>query len=206
MIQKQPTAGIILAAGASTRFGQPKQLLRLKDKYLIERVLDAALASRLKQTILVLGHEHRKILQALENKIKHPRLAVVINKRYHEGQSISLIAGFLRIKDTYPSVMFLLGDQPMLNTETINRLLDKFWSCDKDICVPVYHGKRGNPTIFSNRFYHLIMHLRGDTGAREIIRAHPDCVLRMEVDDPHLFFDIDTQKDLASLEAYLTQS
>ncbi|MGD9042757.1 MAG: NTP transferase domain-containing protein, partial [Desulfobacterales bacterium] len=65
MSQENQTAGIILAAGAATRFGQPKQLLRLKDKYLIEWVLDAALNSRLARIVLVLGHAHQEILQAL---------------------------------------------------------------------------------------------------------------------------------------------
>ena len=68
MNQEIPTAGIILAAGESTRFGRPKQLLRLKDRYLVEWVLDAALYSKLNPVVLVLGHAHEKIRQVLGNK------------------------------------------------------------------------------------------------------------------------------------------
>jgi len=66
------TAGIILAAGASVRFGQPKQLIKLKGKYLVERVLDSALKSRLDLVVLVLGHEHQSVLQGLGAKVHHP--------------------------------------------------------------------------------------------------------------------------------------
>jgi molybdenum cofactor cytidylyltransferase len=204
MSWKQPTAGIILAAGESTRFGQPKQLAKLKDKYLLEWILDAALESQLKLTILVLGFRHQTILQAVEGKIQHPRLEVVVNKRYQEGQSLSLLAGLCQCRHKFPSTMFLLGDQPMVDRETINALLDNFWSSPKDICVPVYRGRRGNPVIFSNRFYHQIMALKGDVGARKIIQSNPDHVLQVQIDNPQMHFDIDTPEDLALLETFIS--
>ena len=89
MQSKKPTAGIILAAGESTRFGKPKQLLKLKDKYLIEWVLDAAGASRLEKTVLVLGYQYQEIIAALGEKAQHPDLQVVINPDYQKGQSTS---------------------------------------------------------------------------------------------------------------------
>ncbi len=93
MSSQTQTAGIILAAGASVRFGQLKQLIRLRGKYLVEWVLDAALKSRLDTVVLVLGHEYQSILKALGAKARHPHLEVVINHRYREGQSSSLKAG-----------------------------------------------------------------------------------------------------------------
>ena len=200
MSRKKPTAGIILAAGESIRFGKPKQLLRLKNKYLIEWVLDAALGSRLKQILLVLGHEHQKILQALGTKAQHPRLKVVVNRQYKQGQSVSLQTGLLKIRDIFPSVMFLVSDQPMLESKTIDYLLDQFWSSDKDICVPAHQGKRGNPTIFYQKFYGQLLKIKGDRGGRNIIEDHPDRVLEVEIDDTDCFFDIDTQKDLDKIK------
>ena len=135
--QKQ-TAGIILAAGMSQRFGRPKQLLKLKNKPLLEWVLDAALSSRLAKVVLVLGHEHPKIIQALGLKSNHSRLQVVTNLRYREGQSSSLQAGLLAIQPQISSVMFLLGDQPMLKTATIDHMLDRFWHSKRDIGVPIW--------------------------------------------------------------------
>ncbi|MBW2409533.1 MAG: NTP transferase domain-containing protein [Deltaproteobacteria bacterium] len=74
MSEKKPTAGVILAAGESTRLGKPKQLLKLNDKYLLEWVLDAAMGSRLAKTLLVLGHKHQDILNAMGKKTRQPNL------------------------------------------------------------------------------------------------------------------------------------
>ena len=193
------TAGIILAAGASVRFGQPKQLIKLRDKYLIEWVLDAALNSRLRTVVLVLGHEHKAILQALGAKTDHPGLKVVINPNYRDGQSTSLKAGLTCVRQAFSSVMYLLADQPLINSDTIDRMLDQFHNSDKDICVPVFEGRRGNPTIFRQPIYEEIMMIDGDIGARNIIAKKAERVLYAEVEDPKCFFDIDSQEDLKNL-------
>jgi molybdenum cofactor cytidylyltransferase len=203
MSHQKQTAGIILAGGSSTRFGRPKQLLKLKGKYLLEYVLNAALESELNHVVLVLGHDHQNILQALGACTIHERLQVVINHRYLEGQSRSLQAGLLKIRQTFPSVMFLLGDQPLLDSNTIDHMLDRFRYSGKDICVPVCKGKRGNPTIFNRVLYDQLLAIEGDVGARNIIRANPERVLYLEVNDPLCFFDIDSQKDLTNLQLLL---
>ena len=203
MSHPKQTAGIILAGGSSIRFGRPKQLLELKGKYLIEYVLNAALGSRLNHVVLVLGHDHQNILQALEARTTHERLQVVINHHYLEGQSRSLQAGLLKIRQAFPSVMFLLGDQPLLDSNTIDHMLAGFRHSAKDICVPVCKGKRGNPTIFNRILYNQLMTIEGDIGARDIIRANSDRVLYIELDDPLCFFDIDSQKDFENLQSLL---
>ncbi|MGD9182034.1 MAG: nucleotidyltransferase family protein [Desulfobacterales bacterium] len=205
MTQIKPTAGIILAAGAATRFGQPKQLLRLKDKYLIERVLDAALNSRLGRIVLVLGYAHQKILQALGKKAQHSKLHIEVNPHYTKGQSHSLRVGLSTVRNDFPAVIFLLGDQPMLNSGTINTLLERFWSADKDICVPAYRGQRKNPVIFGRRFYGQLMDIKGDIGARQLIDDNPEQVFVVEIDDPLCFFDIDTPQDFDNLKKKLEE-
>ena len=193
------TAGIILAAGASVRFGQPKQLIELRGKYLVEWVLDAALKSRLDLVVLILGHEYQSILQALGTKVRRPRLEVVINHKYHEGQSSSLKTGLESVRKTFSSIMYLLADQPMINSKTINLLLDQFHESEKEICVPVFEGQRGNPTIFKRPIYKEIMMIDGDIGARNIIGKEADRVLYAKIKDPLCFFDIDSQEDLKKL-------
>jgi molybdenum cofactor cytidylyltransferase len=202
-MQKSPTAGIVLAAGESKRFGRPKQLLKIQDRHLVEWVLDAALGSRLARVILVLGFKHQKILQSLAKQVSHPRLQVVINDHYHQGQSRSLRFGLSAVKDNFPSTMFLLGDQPLVTAEFIDDLLRHFWSSTEIICVPIHQGTRGNPTIFSKTFYPQILQLQGDIGARGIIESHPNDVLQVEIGDPRYFFDIDRPEELASLESFL---
>ena len=206
MLPHNQTAGIILAGGSSTRFGRPKQLLKLKGKYLLDHVLSAALGSELNHIVLVLGHDHQNILRALETRTTQKRLQVVINHRYLEGQSRSLQAGLQKIRQAFPAVMFLLGDQPLLNSNTIDHLLDRFRHSGKDICVPVCEGKRRNPTIFNRVLYDQLMAIEGDIGARDIIRANPERVLYLELDDPLCFFDIDSQKDFENLQSLLESS
>jgi molybdenum cofactor cytidylyltransferase len=206
MTQKKPTAGIILAAGASKRFGQPKQLLKLKDKYLIEWIIDASLASKLEKAILVLGHSHQTIMQVLAKKACHSDLKVVINPNYKNGQSLSLKIGLSNVEQAFPSVMFLLGDQPMVDSTTINHLLETFWSSEKDICVPKHRGKKGNPTIFGQGFYPHIKDIEGDIGARQLIEEYPDHVLEVEIQNPLCFFDIDTEQDYETLKHFIRSS
>ena len=206
MSHQKQTAGIILAGGRSTRFGHPKQLLKLKGKYLLEYVLNAALESKLNRVVLVLGHEHQNILRALEARAALESVQVVINHRYLEGQSRSLQAGLSEIRQAYPAVMFLLGDQPMLDSNAIDHMLDRFQHSGKDICVPVCKGKKGNPTIFNRVLYDQLMAIEGDIGARNIIRANPERVLYIDFDNPLCFFDIDSQKDLEKLQTLLDES
>ena len=184
----------------SKRFGPPKQLARLGSKPLLEWVLDSALASRLDKIVLVLGHAHSKIQQALDAKINHARIQTVINERYAAGQSGSLHAGLSRVHQDFDSVMFILGDQPRLRSNTIDLLLEKYWSSAKRICVPVYRGKRGNPVIFSQTLYGKLKAIEGDIGAREVIRTNQEHVLYVELDDPLCFTDIDSPQDLENLQ------
>ena len=203
MLPKKPTAGIILAAGQSTRFGKPKQLLKLNDKYLLEWVLDAALGSRLEKILLILGHKYQEILTALGEKTRHRDLQIINNHHYQGGQSTSLQAGLDQVRDKFPAAMFLLGDQPMLDSETIDALLEQFWISGKDIGVPVFKGKRGNPVIFAKKFYDHMAKISGDIGARNIIRNHLENVEEIEINNPLCFMDIDTQSDLDNLSELL---
>ena len=110
---------------------------------MLEYVIDSALGSKLNHVVLVLGHEHQNILRALAARTAHERLQVVINHHYREGQSRSLQAGLLKIRQVFPSAMFLLGDQPMVKSGTIDHMVDRFRDSKKDICVPICNGKIG---------------------------------------------------------------
>ncbi|MFQ5485394.1 MAG: NTP transferase domain-containing protein [Desulfobacterales bacterium] len=203
MAKEKRTAGIILAAGQSTRIDNFKPLIKLEGKYILEWVVDAALESHLAYVILVLGHNFRKIQKALNEKIHHPKMRLVINLQYPIGLSRSLQSGLLEVKGSFSSVMFLLGDQPMLDVKTINLLLDRFWNSKKGICVPICRGKRGNPTVFSNKFYDRLLQIKGDIGARNVIQEHASDIIRVKVDRPLSFMDIDTETDIKILRTML---
>jgi len=203
MNTKKPTAGIILAAGLSSRFGRPKQLVELNHKPLLAWIVDACLGSRLDKILVVLGESASPIASCLAKRYSDPRITPIINPQYAQGMSRSLRAGLLKAMPAFPSVMFLLGDQPLVDSNLIDRLLAGFWESEKDICVPVHNGRRGNPTLFSRKFYDQLLTVSGDIGAREIIQAHPADVLSIEIEDPLPFFDIDTETDIDTLRTIL---
>jgi len=199
MPSKKPTAGIILAAGMSKRFGTPKQLVKIKGSYMIEHVIRASLDSNLHRVFVVLGHRQDKIYQAMAKNIKrfqNSRYEIVSNRHYRQGMSSSVHAGLCSAGNAFGSVMFLLGDQPLVDSRLINLMLNRFYQSDKNICAPLYKGKRGNPTIFSSKFFNLLLRIEGDSGGREIITAHPDDMLSIDTDSPACVYDIDTPDDL----------
>lgn len=199
MEKKKPTAGIILAAGMSTRFGRLKQVQAIDGKPLLEWAIDACLGSNLERIFLVLGFRRQEILRVLASKIGHPRLDVIFNAHYRNGQSSSLHAGINAVKDSFPSAMFVLGDQPLIDAPTLDFLLERFWSSRKSICAPFFNNKRGNPVIFSNEYYTEIAGIEGDVGARRIIEDNPSQVLSVPLRRRSFFYDVDTQEDVKNI-------
>lgn len=196
IMENRPTAGIILAAGSSSRFGSPKQLLEIDGQMLLAKTIATSLASQLEKVVLVLGHESGRILTALGERLNDLRLSVIVNHRYRDGMSSSLRHGLVEVAAGFPSIMVILADQPFLDHRTIDLLLAKFRNSDKDICLPCFKGRQGVPVIFSSRFYSDIMSIRGDMGGRKIIRENPQSVLSVEIESDDCFIDLDTQEDL----------
>ena len=195
------TAGIILAAGASKRFGSPKQLASFRGRPLLAWIIDAAVQSDLDQIILVLGSAHDQILEQLNEDLLESEISTFINHDYRLGQSSSLQLGLSLVSADHQAVMFLLADQPMTDASVINSLIRAFRLSPKSICVPVSNGKRGNPVIFGSKYFEALMNTRGDQGGREIIRGNPHDVHEVETADPQIFADIDTPEDLARLNS-----
>jgi molybdenum cofactor cytidylyltransferase len=193
---KGPTGGIILAAGMSKRFGKTKQLHELGGSTILSMVIDASIKSDLDVIVLVLGHESEAIKASLGSRLIEPRLTTVINPDYALGMSTSLQRGLTEVKDRVPSIMVLMGDQPLISHETINRILQAFRSAGKDICIPVFKGKNMQPVCISSRFYDEIFNVTGDMGARKVIRDNPDAILSLEMDEEDGFIDIDSKEDL----------
>jgi len=200
---KTPTAGILLAAGESKRFGASKQLIRIEGRFLIERVLAAALESNLDRVLLVLGCEHERIRSRLGAWAGHSKFDLLVNPDYRGGLSTSLKSAVARIQGEFPAAMFLLGDQPLVDADLIDLLLARFAESEKPICVPTHRGVRGNPVLFASDFYPAILSLTGDRGARDLIAAHPDRVLAVEIPDPHVFLDIDRPEDVEPIARLL---
>ena len=194
-LEKQPVSGILLMAGLSNRLGFPKALLPYGRKLLVERVLEQTLASQLDRVILVLGCQAPRILSALRSFKGSPRLEIVVNRRYDQGLSSSLRAGLRFLDPSSSGVMFILGDQPLLKTATIDRLIQAFRKHQLPIVVPLYGRRPGNPVIFGRTLLPELQRLRGDTGGREIIRKNPDRVLNIPIRPQYIGWDVDTWED-----------
>ena len=191
-------SGVILAAGESTRMGRPKQLLPLGDRPLLQRVLDEAVASCLDEVILVLGHEARQVQQAIQLPSGR-RVRVVVNDDYARGQSTSLRLGLRSANARAEAAAVLLGDQPGVTAQLIDRVAAAFLAAGSPLVRPVYGGAGGrsvpgHPVFLARRIWPEVERLKGDRGARELLIDHPDWLLEVPVEgEPPQ--DIDTWDD-----------
>jgi molybdenum cofactor cytidylyltransferase len=184
-------AGVVLAAGASSRLGRPKQLLPFRGRPLLEATLARVAAAQLDEVVVVLGGSAAEILAQVELHGARP----VVNPDYRAGQSTSLRVGLAAVEDRAEAVVFILGDQPLQSAPVIDALIDTHRRTGAPIVVPSYGGARGNPVLFARVTYPLLHGLTGDQGARPLLRARADLVREVPVDAPAPPADIDTWDD-----------
>ena len=187
-------SAIILAAGESKRMGEPKQLMPFGQSTILEKAIDNLLSSAVNEIIVVLGYKAEEVLKTIATK----PVKIAINPDYKQGMSTSIIAGLSLIARQAQAVMLALGDQPLVDSQTINQLIEEFYNHDKGIVVPTYHGKRGHPVIFAIKYKQKLLELTGDIGGREVIKDHPDDILEVAVDSESVISDIDTINDYRS--------
>jgi molybdenum cofactor cytidylyltransferase len=188
-------SGVVLAAGGSSRLGRPKQLLPLGGAPLLTHVLRHAAASRLDDVVLVLGHDAEEIAEAVGEWGQR----IAVNPDFAAGQSTSLKIGLSAVPPDAEAVLVLLGDQPEIGADIIDAVIDAFRHGDRPIVAPTYGGTIGNPILFRRDCFPALARLTGDKGARRLIRARPDDVLRVPVRDAPPPADIDTEADYAAL-------
>lgn len=188
-------AGLVLAAGASTRMGQPKQLLPIDGGTIIERVVNEALDSNLDKVVLVLGYQARRIKQAINHILTNPKLKVVLNRAFKTGMSSSIISGLAEIEENYDHLMILLADMPHINSELINLLLNRYLLSSLPLGAISIKGKRSHPVILSSRFFNELHKLKGDVGARSLFRKYSNQICLVEPEGNYDEKDIDTPED-----------
>jgi molybdenum cofactor cytidylyltransferase len=189
-------AAIILAAGRSTRMGGPNKLLaELNGKALVRIVAEQAMASKAASVTVVTGHQAAEVEKALAGlKVKFVR-----NPDFAAGLASSVKAGVGALPADADGAVVCLGDMPLIDAKLIDRLIEAF-APDRGslIAVPVSDGRRGNPVLWSRRFFGELMTLDGDIGARHLIMKHGEAVTEVPVDGQAAFLDIDTPQALAA--------
>jgi molybdenum cofactor cytidylyltransferase len=189
-------AAIVLAAGESQRFGQPKQLLPLGDKTMIQHVVDIALDSPIEQLIIVLGCRAPEIRASIADR----PVQVVVNDRWRSGLSSSVQAGLVAVKPEMGAALFVLADQPGLTTEVVARLVERYRETRAPVVVPTHRGRRGNPVLFDRSLFAELMQVKGDQGGRQLISEHRGALEEIEVETEAIFTDIDTAEDYLAVE------
>lgn len=188
---------IILAAGSSSRMGEPKQLLQLGEKTILEHVIELTITIEFSNIVAVIGNEEDRIRNQIS--IEDPRFIWAVNEEYNHGQSTSIQAGIRTIDEEYVHVMIFLGDLPFIKKETAGCIyragLEKLNGDKKPFIVqPIYKGMPGHPVFFGNMPSRCFDLLAGDKGAKILMKSISSHH-KIEVDDKGILFDIDTPRD-----------
>ncbi|MGI9036712.1 MAG: nucleotidyltransferase family protein [Pyrinomonadaceae bacterium] len=193
-----PRIGIvILAAGASTRLGRPKQLLKFQGKSLISRAAETAIAADCGNVVVVLGANAEVVKKEIENL----PLEIAFNENWQSGLSSSIKIGLkklLEIENNLSAVVLTLGDQPLVDAEIILRLVKTRRKTQKMIAACEYENATGVPAIFSREMFAELLNLQTDAGARVLIKKYAASeVAKIAV--PEAAIDIDTMEDYEKL-------
>ena len=111
-----------------------------------------------------------------------------------------MICGLDAVDEHTRAVVIGLGDKPFLSKSTIERLIERFEQSGPEVAIPLYRGKRGNPVLFSRSVFAELYKLKGDVGAKEVIKGKDHSVIEVSVNDPGVLFDLDTPDDLRKAE------
>ncbi|HEY2530077.1 MAG TPA: molybdopterin-binding/glycosyltransferase family 2 protein [Xanthobacteraceae bacterium] len=197
-------AAVVLGAGRSSRMGGPNKLLaEIAGRPLVRMVVEQALASRARPVIVVTGHQRERVEAALAGL----SVKFVHNSRFADGLGSSLKAGIAALPAETDGALVCLGDMPQVDAELIDRLIGAF---DPDrgalVVVPSIDGKRGNPVVWSRRFFPDLMAVEGDVGARNLIGRYSEAVVEVPVSGKAALTDVDTPEALEAVKAELEKT
>jgi molybdenum cofactor cytidylyltransferase len=185
----EQTGGIILAAGDSSRFGEPKQLLLWKGEPLIKHVVRSAINAGLSPVVVVVGSSANDVQAA----IKETHMRIVNNTQWMEGMSTSIKTGLSTMTGEVGGVVFMQADQPQIPSGLIKSMVEAHQSSLNSIIAPQIGGQRGNPVLFDADTFPDLLAIEGDVGGRALFSRYP--VEWLIWHDPKLLLDIDSPED-----------
>lgn len=184
---------LVLAAGASTRLGEPKQLVRVGGRPALHTVVANAVSIAGHAVTVILGAHARD----LTHMLLHSPASVVINREWEEGMASSIRRGMAAVPPGCEAVMMVLGDQVAVTADDLRRLLSAWKGESSTIAASVYEGRAGVPAIFPSWCFSELSQLRGDQGARAILQRNMTRLVHVPM--PNAAFDLDTPEDLVRL-------
>ena len=186
-------AGLILAAGGSSRMGdQNKLMMPFQGKPMLNHVVNASLNSNLTQTFVVVGHQSSEI----KNLVQSDDIQCVENEQWETGMASSIVAGISQLKQ-FDGFLILLGDMPLVTPELINEII--FHGSADKIVIPIKDGLHGNPVFFGSKFRDELLTLYGDSGAKKVIQNNLSSMIKIKIQSNTIFKDYDTKESLESV-------
>jgi molybdenum cofactor cytidylyltransferase len=182
---------IVLAAGESRRMGIPKMLLPFDRSTMLETVITHIINSKINRLLVVLGAEKDAICQ----KIGKMNLTCCYNEYYKEGMLSSVKCGFRNLPSDFKAAMVFQGDQPLIETNTINTMAEAYLSSNNGIVIPVFKKKRGHPIVIDRKYRNEIEKLNPEIGLRELTLSFSNDILECNTEDPGILRDFDTYKE-----------
>ncbi len=186
---------MVLAAGMSTRFGSVKQLAKFGGGALIQRALDSANESRSDYVYLVVGYDASEIV----GKLNCGRAEILFNKDFSKGLSTSLRTSITNLPEDCAGALFMVADQPYLGSKQLDLMITTFRRHKDKIVALSFRREPRNPVVIPRSLFSAMLALRGDAGAKEIVRRHSVLLRLIEMKNEKVFFDIDRKSDLRKL-------
>ncbi len=189
-------AGLILAAGESSRMGAAKATLPYRGRTFLEVIVQTLRESGLERTVVVLGHQAEEI----QRRVKLEPAQVVINSEYRSGQTSSLQTGLRALMaDDLEAVLLCLVDHPAVGAETVRRIVTAFRQCRAPVVIPTYQGRRGHPVLIARQVFDELLGLAGATGADSVVRRYRPTAQFVEVEDEGVVIDVDNPESYLRL-------
>ena len=189
---------IILAAGASSRMGEPKQLLKIGNKTLLNHCVEEVSKAPFTGITLTLGANAERIIPTLP---ANAGVEIFRNPNYHEGLGNSIASSVQHIRETAApeAIILILADQPYLKAEHLRVFLEQHESGTDEILISNYqNGNSGPPVLFTSRFYPELCQLGDDQGAKRVISKYPEQCRKIDLKG-FVPVDIDTPEDYQRL-------
>lgn len=196
MINSENCAVILLAAGASSRLGRPKQLLPYKGQSLLANAVDAANDSQGAPVIVVLGANAGE----MEREIDQKKVHTVVNGEWDTGIASSIRQGLRELEKIAPgtnTAILMVCDQPYVTGALLDTLIAKHKNTGKGIVASRYQDAMGTPALFHRRLFDDLLQLNGDMGAKRIFQQRPEEIACVDFEKGHI--DVDTEQDYRAL-------